>query len=208
MSEATANQPRPRGRPLDASRDAAILAAALEGLAELGYDRLSMEEIATRARAGKGALYRRWPSKAALVVDALVAWREEFSPIDIPDTGSLKRDFEALAARVPDFDEAARRQMGVLLGVAGAASRDPELRAALAANLLERPRRIMSSILRRAVDRGEIADDARLELIPDLIVGLNLVRVVAGQLPDRDYFRSVLDSVVYPLVDGLRLTDS
>src|SRR5262249_3216468 len=158
MTDVTSNEQRRRGRPLDPSRDAAILSAALEGLAELGYDRLSMDEIAARARAGKGALYRRWPSKAALVVDALVAWREEFSPILIPDNGSLKEDFEALAASVPDFDEAARQQMGVLLGVAGAASRDSELRAALAANLLERPRRIFSTILRRAVDRGEIAD--------------------------------------------------
>lgn len=58
------------GRPLDSSRDAAILEAALEGLAQRGYDLLTMDAIAARARAGKGALYRRWPSKAALVADA------------------------------------------------------------------------------------------------------------------------------------------
>jgi AcrR family transcriptional regulator len=62
-----------RGRQLDPARDAAILAAAFDGLAELGYDRLSMDEIAARAHAGKGALYRRWPSKARLVVDAALA---------------------------------------------------------------------------------------------------------------------------------------
>ena len=78
-----------RGRPLDASRDAAIMQAALEGLAELGYDRLTMDEIAAHAHAGKGALYRRWPSKATLVVDALVAWREQFAPVSVPDTRSL-----------------------------------------------------------------------------------------------------------------------
>ena len=66
-----------RGRPPDPNREAAILRAALEGLAEYGYDRLTMDEIAARARAGKGALYRRWSSKAALVVDAVIAWRSE-----------------------------------------------------------------------------------------------------------------------------------
>ena len=62
--------------------------AALEGLAEVGYDRLSMDAIAARAHAGKGALYRRWPSKAALVVDAINAWREARGPLSIPDTES------------------------------------------------------------------------------------------------------------------------
>ena len=74
---------RPRsggGRPLDSSRRAAILEAALEGLAERGYDLLTMDEIAARAHAGKGALYRRWPSKAALVADAVLAWREKLGP--------------------------------------------------------------------------------------------------------------------------------
>ena len=69
------------GRPLDPARDEAIMQAALGGLAELGYDRLSMDEIASRAHAGKGALYRRWPSKAALVVAAVSAWREEQAPM-------------------------------------------------------------------------------------------------------------------------------
>src|SRR5262245_4444270 len=169
-----------RGRPLDSTRDEAILRAALEGLAELGYDRLSMDEIAARARAGKGALYRRWNSKADLVVDAIVAWREQLSPIVIPDTGSLAGDFDALVESVPNLDEAAKRQMAVVMGLVGPASRDPELSTALAHNVLEAPRRIFSTVLRRAVERGEVARDRDLELIPDIVVGLNLVRVVTG----------------------------
>src|ERR1035441_4551127 len=69
-----------RGRPPDPNREAAILQAALEGLAEHGYDRLTMDEIAALAHAGKGALYRRWPSKAAIVVDAVIAWRLARAP--------------------------------------------------------------------------------------------------------------------------------
>jgi AcrR family transcriptional regulator len=195
-------------RPLDPTRDAAILQAALEGLAELGYDRLSMDEIAARARAGKGALYRRWSSKAELIVAAIVAWREQLAPIEIPDTGSLAGDFEALLALVPNFDEAARRQMGVLLGLAGAASRDPELREPMANDVLGRPRRVLSTVLQRAVQRGEIPPDVDLALIPDILVGLNAVKVMVGEFPDRDYVRRVLQDIIYPLVTGKRLTDS
>src|ERR1039458_6995520 len=138
------------GRPRDPSRDDAILRAALDGLAELGYDRLSMDEIAARAHAGKGALYRRWPSKGALVVAAVMAWRERAAPLTIPDTGSLTGDIDAMIAAVPNFDEAAKQQMAVFVGLAGAASRDPELRIALSDNLLARPRRVLREEIGRA----------------------------------------------------------
>jgi AcrR family transcriptional regulator len=193
-------QPRRGGRPLDPSRDAAILAAALDGLAELGYDRLSMEEIAARAHAGKGALYRRWPSKAALVVDAILAWREAQAPMRAPDTGSLLGDFEAMIEAVPEFDEAAKQQIAVFHGLATAASRDPELKAAISTQVLGRPRSLIDEVLQRAVARGEIPAERDLELIPDIIIGLNLVRVMMGELPDREYVERVLHTIIYPLV--------
>jgi AcrR family transcriptional regulator len=191
---------RHAGRPRDPARDDAILRAALEGLAELGYDRLSMDEIAARAHAGKGALYRRWPSKAALVVAAVMAWREQAAPLTIPDTGSLSGDINAMIAAVPEFDEAAKRQMAVLVGLAGAASRDPELREALSTTLLARPRHTVRAVLDRAVARGEIAPDLDLELVPDIVLGLNLLRILLGDPPDREYVSRVLNTIVYPLV--------
>lgn len=203
-------KPRPRapqlprrtsaGRPLDPTRDTAILTAALEGLADLGYDRLSMEEIAARARAGKGALYRRWPSKAALVVDAVRAWREQLAPMRAPDTGSLSGDLDALVAAVPDFDDAARRQIAVFIGLAAAASRDPELAATLSDGLLERPRRLLHDVLQRAVARGEIPAERDLDLVPDILIGLNLIQILQGTPPDRPFVRHALRSVIYPLV--------
>jgi AcrR family transcriptional regulator len=195
-------EPRPSraGRPRDPERDAGILRAALDGLAELGYDRLSMDEIAARAHAGKGALYRRWSSKAALVVAAVVAWREQAGPLAIPDTGSLRGDFDALIAAVPDFDDDAKQQMAVFVGLAGAASHDPELRAALSDNLLARPRRVLRKVLDRAVARGEIAAECQLELVPDVVLGLNALRILLGETPDREYVSRVLNTIVYPLV--------
>jgi AcrR family transcriptional regulator len=188
------------GRRLDPARDAAILEAALEGLADLGYDRLSMDEIAARAHAGKGALYRRWPSKAALIVDAITARRKAQGPSTLPDTGSLAGDIEAIIAAVPEFDDADRRQMAIITGVATAASRDPELMAAFSEQVLERPRRLLREVLDRAVARGEIPPDRDLELVPDILIGLNLLRVVLGEVPDRAFVRRVFTDIIHPLV--------
>ena len=188
------------GRRLDPSRDRAIVQAALEGLADLGYDRLSMDDIAARAHAGKGALYRRWPSKAALVADAVVAWRDSRAPIEIPDSGSLAGDFEAAIAAVPDFDAVARQQMAAFVGLVTAAGRDPELRRALSEGLLARPRRIIGEVLQRAVTRGEINPEIDLQLVPDILIGLNLMRLLQGETPDREHVRRVLQTIIYPLV--------
>ncbi len=189
------------GRPLDPALDAAIVRAALEGLADVGYDRLSMDEIAARARVGKGALYRRWASKAALIVDAVVAWREQLAPITVPDTGSLAADLDALADEVPDFDDAAKRHVRLFVGLFTAASRDPELREALAATALERPRRVLREVLEHAATRGEISAGRDLELIPDILIGLVQIRMtLSGELADRAFVRRVLREVVYPLV--------
>jgi AcrR family transcriptional regulator len=159
-----------------------------------------MDEIAARAHAGKGALYRRWPSKVALIIDAVVAWRAERAPLEIPDTGSLTGDIEAMIAATPDFDEAATQQMAMLAGLITAASRDPELREALSKNVLALPRRIISEVLRRAVTRGEISAERDLELIPDVVIGLSLMRILQGASPDREHTRRVLQTIVYPLV--------
>lgn len=187
------------GRPRDPSLDQAILRAALDGLADLGYDRLSMDEIAARAHTGKGALYRRWPSKAAVVVAAMIAWREQTVPLTTPDTGALKGDIEAIIAAIPDFNQGARQQMAVLIGLASAASRDPELRTALA-DLLARPRRLLRDVLDRAVQRGEIAAGCDLELLPDIVIGLNILQIMLGETPDRKHVSRVLNTIIYPLV--------
>ena len=191
-----------RGRPRDPNLDAAILHAALEGLIEHGYDRLSMDEIAVRAQVGKGAVYRRWPSKAELVVDAIVAWRLARSPVAIPDTGSLRGDFDAALEAMPDMDEADGAMFAVLLGLLTAASRDSELTAALDANLLELARSTIRDVLERAVRRGEIEPGRDLSLVPDMVIGLNLLRIVAGQPIGREFFRRVIDDLVLPVLLG------
>lgn len=189
------------GRMLDRSRDGAILAAALEVLAEVGYDRLTMDLVAARARAGKGALYRRWPSKAGLVVDAIADWHRRQAPASFPDTGSLRGDLEAIAAAMPESgDVSGREYVSLVAGLSTAAARDPELGALLSEQVLGRPRRALRELLQRAVARGEIAPDRDLTLVPDVMMGLNLLRMVAGKAVDREYLRTVFDEVLLPLV--------
>jgi len=192
------------GRPPDPRREAAILAAALDGLAELGYDRLSMEEIAARAHAGKATLYRRWPSKAALIVDAVVAWREGVAPLVLPDTGSLVGDLEALAETFPDFDAPAQQQLAVIIGLVGAASHDEALRTALFTHGFDRPRRALLEILQRAADRGEVPDTRDVDLLTDIVLGFSMMRMLRGATMDRALARRMIFDVLYPLATAPR----
>lgn len=187
-----------RGR-FDPSLDAAILEAALTGLAEKGYDRMSMDDIASRARVGKAAIYRRWSSKAAVVADAIAHWRRGLGPVDPPNTGSLRGDIDALVAAVPDFDDAALSTIKVAVGTATAAMHHPVLSAALDDLALSVPRQIMKVVLDRAVARGEIPRGRDVTLIPDAILGLNILRTMSGRPIDRVYVRRALEQVVLPL---------
>jgi AcrR family transcriptional regulator len=186
-------------RRLDPARDAAILQATFDGLAELGYERLSMDDIATRAHVGKAAIYRRWSSKAEVTVAAMAWWREQMGPVAVPDTGSLRGDVEAIVAMVPAFD-GDRSTLGVLLGLANAARRDPELAAAIRDQGLARSRQGFRQVLNRAVARGEIPPGRDLTLVPDVLFGMNALRLVTGLPIDRTYVRRVLEDVIVPLV--------
>jgi AcrR family transcriptional regulator len=192
---------RPAGskRRLDRSLDAAILDATLAGVAEQGYDRLSMDDIASRAGVGKAAIYRRWPSKAVVVADAIAHWRRRLGPVETPNTGSLHGDIEALIAAVPDLNDAELNTIQVIVGVATAAMHNPVLAAALDDLVLAIPRQVIRAVLDHAVIRGEIPAGRDLSLIPDVALGLNVLRVMTGRPLDRVYVRRVLEDVILPL---------
>ena len=147
---------RTQGR-LDRSRDPAILNAALAALTENGYNDTNMNDVAARAGVGKAAIYRRWSSKAALITDALVYWRPDLLTDDIPDTGTLDGDFDAIVQRVARNDDHLISN-DLVLRVALESGRDPDLANALDDLMLLRGRRVINAILRHAVDRGEIPD--------------------------------------------------
>jgi AcrR family transcriptional regulator len=195
-------QRRPAGRNpgrFDRSLDAAILDAALAGLAEQGYDRMGMDDIASRARVGKAAIYRRWPSKAAVVAEAIAHWRRGRGPVQPPDTGSLRGDIEALVAAVPEFTDADLSMIKVVVGLATAAMHNPALAAALDELTLAQPRDMLRIVLDQAVARGEIPAGRDLTLVPNAALGLNILRVMTGRPIDRVFVRRVLEDVVVPL---------
>ena len=173
MSETAESPRRMPGRPRSEASHQAIIEATLELLVEAGYGSLTMEAVRTRAGVGKATIYRRWASKEELVRDAIVFLHDEF---DTPDTGSLRGDYEALAAVVRA--SASRGGATLMPRLLGEAVNDPELFAIFRANLVEPRRAALRTVLARAVDRGEIRGDIDLELILDLFAGPAVYRLL------------------------------
>jgi hypothetical protein len=101
-----------------------------------------------------------------------------------------------------EFDERDEAMLTVSLGLVTAARRDPELAAAIDANLLEVPRRALREVFDRGVTRGEIPPDRDLSLVPDVILGINFVQSMIGKPLDHVFVRRVFDDVVLPLALG------
>src|SRR2546423_9213004 len=114
-----------RGRPRDPGVDEAILAAAVDLLAEAGYARLTMEQIAVRAGVGKASVYLRWPNKVALVAEA-IQHRSAVVP-EVPDTGSLREDMLSFLGALLRGRSAGQR---ALAAVTGEIASNPELQKA------------------------------------------------------------------------------
>ncbi|WP_406817690.1 TetR/AcrR family transcriptional regulator [Mycobacterium sp. M23085] len=191
---------RTEGR-LDRSRDPAILDAALEALAEHGYDATNMNDIAARAGVGKAAIYRRWSSKAALMTDALVYWRPDLLTDDAPDTGSLAADLDAVVERAERNDNSLITN-DLVLRVALEAAHDPELATALNDLILFKGRRMLSAVLAQAADRGEISPTSDWSLVADLLTAMSLLRVISGQSVDAKFVRQVIDTLILPAVQA------
>lgn len=189
---------RTEGR-LDRSRDPAILDAALAALAEHGYDAANMNDIAAQAGVGKAAIYRRWSSKAALMTDALVYWRPDLLKDDAPDTGSLAGDLDAVVKRAKRNDNALITN-DLVLRVALAAAHDPELATALNDLIPFKGRRVLSAVLARAADRGEISATRDWSLVADVLTAMGLLRVISGQSVDAKFIRQVIDTLILPAV--------
>lgn len=193
-----AHEPARLGRKRDHSRDPEILEAALEVLAECGYDGMTVDMVATRAKAGKATLYRRWPSKAELVIDAVACMKQAQSRIeDLPDTGTLRGDLVALI-RTPSLEDA-ERKMQVMGGLVSMLARDPHLADAVDEAIIEPRARLNRLLFQRAMDRGEIRDDADLESIAHIGPSMTAYRTLVQRLPvDRDFLVGIIDGIVLP----------
>lgn len=184
---------RPAGRPRSADADGAILAAARELLAERGWDGMTLGDVAARAGVAKTTLYRRWPGKAELVVDAMAQLFDTLRPVDAgsvrADAEATIRDLIALLAR-PETQTA-------FLALAAHAARDPELRTAVREKIVDRQRHLVHSGIARAAARGEAPQIADPELFFDVIAGTMAHRVlIAGEPVDDGYLARFLDLLI------------
>jgi len=190
--------PRKRGRKRDDALDQHILEAAIEVLARDGYEHMTMDAVASAARAGKGAIYRRWPSKAQLVVDAVAHTSAAGGPVPPPDTGSLRGDLHALVEGRPKKADA--RMLRVMAGLVAALPLHPDL-AAIAREQLAEPRRLIQrAVLERAVARGEIPSGRDLDSLSHVMPALVFHRqMVLGEPVDQDFLSHLIDQIVLPL---------
>ncbi|MGT2427086.1 TetR/AcrR family transcriptional regulator [Amnibacterium kyonggiense] len=191
------------GRKRDHTRDPEILDAALDVLAETGYDAMSMDLVAARAKAGKATLYRRWPSKADLVLDAVSCMKQAQSRIeDLPDTGTLRGDFIAMIR--PHSMEDAERRMRVMGAVVSMLSRDPDLADAVNEAITEPRARLNRVLIERAIARGEVSADVEVDTIAHISPSMTAYRTLVQRKPvDREFLIGLIDGIVLPAL-GLR----
>jgi AcrR family transcriptional regulator len=163
------------GRPRDARHDRAILEAVLEILREHGYGGLTIDGVAATAGVGRPTIYRRWPSKPALVVAALVDSSRLAVPA--PDTGSLRRDLIAIQRHQAELMNSPDNRR-VTAGLIADLANDPHLAETYVNQYLAPRRAAVWQVLQRGVDRGELDPDVDLAFIYDLLVGPLFMRAV------------------------------
>lgn len=174
---ATEKQMRRRGRPRSAQTHRAIIEATLALLAEVGYGALSLEAVAARAGAGKTTIYRWWPTKEALVREALEGMRA--AEVPVPDTGDLRADLLALLrGALAILDSPTGTLVARLIAEVGA---NPPLFRALQSSLIEPRVRQFRDILARAQERGQLRPGLDLTVALDLIAGPYLYRLLIGR---------------------------
>jgi AcrR family transcriptional regulator len=198
MRQAPARTPAP-GRPrVEGDREQQVLDAALDILGEVGYDKLTLDKVAARARAGKATLYRRWPSKAELVADAMASL-DGGDPV-APDTGSLRGDLLAMSAeRDGGLLDPAR--MPLLIGLMTAMYRDPALSAALRGRVVDPRRSCLVTVIGRAKARGEVAAEVDADLVAGIVPAMIVFWLtVEGRTDVAALVPRVVDEIVLPAV--------
>ena len=194
--QAETAHPRPR---VEGIREAEILEAALEVLAEVGYDRFTMDAVALRAKASKATLYRRWNGKVQLVIDALhhdhqMHHYTEQAPVD---TGTLRGDL--IAAFCGHGGLTDKPEVNTFGAIMTAIARDAEFAEAFRAEVLAPKLAGAKALFERAKERGEIRPDVDIELLAPALAGIVLHRFfLVGEPPTKELVISVIDQIILP----------
>jgi AcrR family transcriptional regulator len=159
---------------------------------------MTIDMVAARAGAGKATVYRRWSSKADLVVDAVACMkRSQLDADHLPDTGTLRGDLVAMI-KTPAIEDT-ERKLRVMAGLMPVLARDPDLAIAVNAAIVEPRAEINRTLMRRAADRGEISPDADIDTVALVTPSMAAYRVLVLRRPvDREFLLSLIDGVVLP----------
>ncbi|MGW6984508.1 TetR/AcrR family transcriptional regulator [Streptomyces sp. NPDC054932] len=187
------------GRRRGPELERAILDAALEQLGTVGWNALTMEGVAVGAHTGKAALYRRWPSKADLVAEAL---RTDLPRIgDIPDCGSIREDLHLLCVRMRDvMHSRAGQALRALLHECDHMHAD-RFRGVIWSGLHEPAQRLIRELVGRGIERGDVRPDATGPFVVDVIPAMLMYRakVCGSEWGDAD-IAALIDEVMVPLL--------
>lgn len=181
---------------LDPGREKAILDATFDLLSEMGYDRMSVDQIAKRAKASKATIYRRWAGKPELVVD-VICRRFDMDVPPVPDTGSLRGD---LVEVVRGLSAAAERKHGLIMGLSSTLVSHQELARTLREHMPVRDLAGTSLLIERAVARGELpapVEAGRLFEVVEALVWHRLIFI--GPPLDDAFAAEAVDGVLLPL---------
>lgn len=186
------------GRKRDHTRDQEILDATLDVLAETGYDGMTIDMVAARAKAGKATVYRRWSSKPELVLEAVAGLKSaSFDVTTLPDTGTLRGDLVAMIQ--PPSIKDGEHKLQIMAGIVSIIARSPELADAAHEALVEPRAAVYRIIFQRAIERGEISSTIDVERLCTLGPALFAYRVLMlGQHADREFMLDTIDNVILP----------
>ena len=171
MNDARKKSP---GRPRSAASHQAMLKATLELLSEIGFEAMSIEAIAARARVGKTTIYRRYTSKDELVADAIESIREE---VLIPDTGTLLGDMDALIENAAQITLTPLGRQAVAMIISSASS-NPGFAQIYWEKYLHPRRQAFDIVIERAKERNEIPTDLDSGLVFDTMSGIMLYTLI------------------------------
>jgi AcrR family transcriptional regulator len=181
------------GRPRSEQAERAIIDAALELFAESGPEGLCIEKVAARAGVGKATIYRRWPGKEDLLLDALAALTV---PLPEPKGESVRDDLVALldAMRLEAVDPRRARQSALLLGEG---AKYPRLIDRYIATVVEPRRDVVRAVLRRGVATGELREQTDIDAAVYMLTGAVWARSWLGQdRAARGFARRVVDDLL------------
>ncbi|WP_434426308.1 TetR/AcrR family transcriptional regulator [Nannocystis pusilla] len=193
--ETEAAQP---GRKRDPSRDAKLLEATLEVLAEVGAAGLTMDLVAARAGAGKATIYRRWSSKTQLVIDAVAHLKRNQVDLEhLPDTGTLRGDLLGLFK--PQSLEETERRLKIMTGLASLLAQEQALAEAADAAVVQPWAEAHFALMQRAAERGEISASADIGALSLVIPSMAAYRTLVQRRPfDLPFLVSMVDGVILP----------